>query len=268
MADLPLPAPEDPVAEDPAPRDPAPQDPAPRDPAPQEPESLPEAPQGPESLPEAGPDLDPGEEPPQALVRETSESSDPLAESPPASGGKASRLPLVALFLLGAASSVLVVFPRRYPVQTYATWCQLRYGGLPSAKGLLLSLRPCPPTLQPVEAKGTKSPGPWILLEHQNLAGAPNLVVLPERLGEELSLEVRADGQRVPPRADPAREAQAQALRPHLLGPRDRFAIPLDVSAYVELPEGWSRLEVVVARAQLGGDGHSCSARTVITRQK
>lgn len=166
---------------------------------------------------------------------------------------------MVGLFLLGALLASLVVVPRRFPVRTYATWCQLRYGGLPSGRGMLLSLRPCPPALAGAPLEG--SPSAWVLLEFRNLAPGPSLLVLPETPGEELSVVVRADGQALPRKSDPARVSLAQALRAHVLGPRDRLAFPLQLGRYVELPERWDELEVEVTRAQLGNDGHTCYAR-------
>ena len=169
----------------------------------------------------------------------------------------------MGLFALGATFASLVVVPRRFPVRTYAAWCQLRYGGLPSGRGLLLTLRPCPLELRGAPAsQGGQSP--WILLEFRNLGPAPSLFVLPERTGEELSVVVRADGKDLPRKSDPARESQAQPFRAHVLKPKGRLALPLDLRRYVELPASWNRLQVEVRRAQLGGDGHTCSASAVL----
>lgn len=126
-----------------------------------------------------------------------------------------------------------------------------------------MTLRPCPPALR----GGLSNPeaqSAWVLLEFRNLAPAPSLFVLPERSGEELSVSVRADGKELPRRSDPARESQAQAFRAHVLKPQGRLALPLDLARYVELPATWSRLEVEVTRAQLGGDGHTCFAHVVL----
>ncbi len=171
---------------------------------------------------------------------------------------------MVGLFALGATFASLVVVPRRFPVRTYAAWCQLRYGGLPSGRGLLLTLSSCPVELRgaPASREGTQSP--WVLLEFRNLGPAPSMFVLPERSGEELSVVVRADGRELPRKSDPARETQAQAFRAHVLQPKGRLALPLDLRRYVELPASWTRLEVEVTRAQLGGDGHTCYARAVL----
>jgi hypothetical protein len=188
--------------------------------------------------------------------------TDPEPEPTSEPAPRTNRWALAGLFVLGALSASLVVVPRRFPVETYAAWCQLRYGGLPSGRGLLLTLRPCPPDLRG-KASGPE-PSAWVLLEFRNLAPGPSMFVLPEQTGEELSVVVRADGRELPRRSDPARESQAQALRAQVLGPRDRLAFPLDLARYVELPEIWSSLEVEVTRAQLGGDGHTCYARAVI----
>jgi hypothetical protein len=187
--------------------------------------------------------------------------ADDLEPTPePSRRARSHRWGLLGLFLLGALSTTLVVLPRRFPVTTYATWCRLRYGSLPSARGLILSLNPCP-----AELRG-RGPGPWVLLEFRDISAEPNLLVLPESAGEELSFEVHADGRLLTPTADPAREVTAQALRPHLLRPRSRIAVPVDLSRYVEVPSAWTRLEVVVARAQLGGDGHTLSAEGALSR--
>lgn len=200
-----------------------------------------------------------GAEPGPDLNREEGAEALPDAK-PPADGPWRGRLRLVGVFVLGGLAALALLAPRRYPVTTYATWCRLRYGGAPSAGGLVLTLSPCPRALR------GRGPGPWVLAEFRDISGLGTTIWLGEQAGEELSFRGQdSAGRALAPRAGLDRVGQARAYRAHSLAPGGRLALPLDLSAWLELPADWERLSVTLARARVGapplGDGHLLVSR-------
>lgn len=196
---------------------------------------------------------------PSVPSAEFAEPAEPAESAERAESAWPARLRLLAVFALGGVCALGLLFPWRYPVASYALWSRLRYGGEPSAGGLVLTLHPCPPALRGSGA------GPWVLAEFRDVSGRGAALYLAERAGEELSFEAwDAEGQPLAARADPARVGQARALWRHLIPPKGSLALPLDLSRWVEVPSEWQSLTLRLRRARIGpppaGDGHTLSS--------
>ncbi|HBP20158.1 MAG TPA: hypothetical protein DEA08_20505 [Planctomycetes bacterium] len=156
----------------------------------------------------------------------------------------------LAAFAAGLALAGLAALPFLFPAQAFALWCRLRYGGEPSAGGLVLRVSPAPP------GTAGEGPGPWLLLELENLGGTPTTLTQPEPLGEEWSFRVRdPQGREITPRPlDPGRIGTSRPLQQLRVPARGRLGLVADLSRWVELP-GPGRYLVQARRADLR-DGH------------
>lgn len=155
-----------------------------------------------------------------------------------------------AAFAAGLTLAGLGALPFLFPAQAFAFWCRLRYEGEPSAGGLVLRVAPAPP------GAAGEGPGPWLLLELENLGGTETSLTQPEPLGEEWGFRVRdAQGRELSPRPlDPGRIGTSRALRQLRVPARKRLGLVADLSRWVELP-GPGRYQVQARRADLR-DGH------------
>jgi len=160
-------------------------------------------------------------------------------------------------FAAGLSLAGLGALPFLFPARTFALWCQLRYEGRPSAGGLVLRVAPAP------AGTAGQGPGPWLLLELENLGGTPTTLNQPEPLGEEWSFEVRdAQGREVAPRPlDLGRIGTSRPLRQLRIPGRKRLGLLADLSRWVELP-GPGRYWVRALRADLR-DGHGLRSQGV-----
>lgn len=147
----------------------------------------------------------------------------------------ASPLPWWPAFALGLLFGLGFVAAVRPPRALQAGWCRVRHGAWPGPQGLVLQVRPAPPSL-----RGEGS-GPWLLVELINAGREAREVFLSRPPGEELEL-LRPDG--TPFELDPAREARARPVAPVTLAPGQRVAQVLDVGARAWLEPGPLQLRV------------------------
>ncbi|MGE0713658.1 MAG: hypothetical protein AB7N76_29585 [Planctomycetota bacterium] len=156
---------------------------------------------------------------------------------------------------------LVIVIPRLFPVQTYATWCRWRYGAAPSANGLVLTIAPAPPG---TEGEG---PGPWLALELHNIEDQSTVVQLLDPPGDEWIFRVEdAQGRRLPPAGGPERQDPVRPLRQLTLPAGARTSLVVDLSRWVAMPPGPGQVRVVVTKMDFGaavalGDGHRCESQ-------
>ncbi len=130
-------------------------------------------------------------------------------------------------FVFGLTVCGLALSPKLFPVQTYKAWCALRYdGAIPSAKGLLLTIREAPPGLR------GSGRGPWIELEFCNVGEAPLAFLHPERLGDELGFRVEG----VDVVATPDATTEASWVHTVVIQPGERIGFTCDLARWVTLP--------------------------------
>jgi hypothetical protein len=176
--------------------------------------------------------------------------------SPAVSETPRSRRPLVVAFALGGLLTLGVVIPRLWPVQTYAAYCRLAYGGAPSAAGVVLRVRPAPP------GAGGPEGGPWLLLELRNIEARPTLVHLLDPPGAEWGLEATdAEGERLPSVGGLDQVQASRPVRAVSIPAGGRVSQVVDLSRFVRVPAS-GRLRIVARRVSLK-DGHAVTSEAL-----